>query len=536
MKHAQISDTPSVEKKGFFAREVSQWFGNVVGDLWGGAVTTFALLPEVIGFMIVVGVHPYMGLFTCICLTVLLAFIGGRPGMITAGAGATALILAGTIKTYGMTHPEYIFATVILAGAIQFVLGVCRIGSLVKFIPPSVMHGFVNGFAIVILISQLKLCMPKASNMNNLLEMYILIAAGIAIIILFPFLKKVVPFLKKVPESLIAIILITAYAMIFHSNVPNIGSMGSVTASFGYIGYVFSHVGGIFTGECFGAIIPTAISLAFVGLIESMLTAKMVDGETNTESNKNRECRAQGIGNMVCGAVGAMPGCGMIAMTVTNLKSGGKGRLSQFVAGVLMAILLFTLSFVMESIPVAALNAVMFVVVFHTINWGSITGIPRIPIAETATMILTAIIIIATDNLAMGVGVGIALTAIFYFFKRLTPGGVRLAVSYVFLAAAVAGGLLGLAGMFGIFDAWGYSGWGFVAGMVFGAIGAGLAGMARNESDMPSLKVPATIALVLCILVGAACIAGASVDFRMGPWFSLYDAATATEESTLYVK
>lgn len=519
MKTTEVAKTPE-QKQGFFRREMSQWFGNVVGDLWGGAVTTFALLPEVIGFMIVVGVHPYMGLFTCICLTVLLAFIGGRPGMISAGAGATALILAGLIKEHGMTHPEYIFAAVILAGIFQFILGICRVGSLVKFIPQSVMHGFVNGFAIVILISQLKLCIGRTW------EMYILIAAGIGIIVAFPFLKKVVPFLKKVPESFVAIVLITAYALIFRSDVTNIGDMGSVTANFQYVGYVFTHISGVFTGECFLTILPTAFSLAFVGLIESMLTSRMVDDETQTSSNKNRECRAQGIGNMVCGMVGAMPGCGMIAMTVTNLKSGGKGRLSQFVAGVLMAALLFTVPFLVESIPLAALCAVMFVVCFHTINWDSIIHAAKVPIKETVVMALTAIIVIATDNLALGVGVGLALSAIFYLFHRFTNGGVQLGVSFGCLAAAVG---LGISGLFGFT-------WGYAIAMALCAIGVGLASMARNESGKENLKAISTVALVLCIAVGVAAVAGASVGFHMGPWFSLIDKAQSTGESTLYVK
>ncbi|MDD5952086.1 MAG: SulP family inorganic anion transporter [Oscillospiraceae bacterium] len=521
MKTTDVAAAPE-QKQGFFRRELSQWFGNVVGDLWGGAVTTFALLPEVIGFMIVAGVHPYMGLFTCICLTVLLAFIGGRPGMISAGAGATALILAGLIKEYGMTHPEYIFAAVILAGLFQFILGVCRVGSLVKFIPQSVMHGFVNGFAIVILVSQLKLCIGRTW------EMYILIAAGIAIIVLFPFLKKVVPFLKKVPESFVAIVLITAYALIFHSNVTNIGDMGDVTASFQYVGYVFTHIGGIFTSECFLTILPTALSIAFVGLIESMLTSRMVDDETQTTSNKNRECRAQGIGNMVCGMVGAMPGCGMIAMTVTNLKAGGKGRLSQFVAGVLMAALLFTLPFLLESIPLAALCAVMFVVVFHTINWDSILHAAKIPVKETVTMALTAIIVIATNNLAMGVGCGLVLSAIFYLFHRFTSGGVQMGVSYGCLGAAVGLGISGLLGF----------SWGYAIAMVLCAIGVGLASMARNESGKANLKVVSTVSMVLCIAVGVAVIAGASIGFHMGPWYTLMDAAqsAANGESTLYVK
>lgn len=515
MKTTDVAKAPE-EKQGFFRRELSQWFGNVVGDLWGGAVTTFALLPEVIGFMIVVGVHPYMGLFTTICLTILLAFIGGRPGMISAGAGATALILAGLIKEYGFTHPEYIFAAVILAGIFQFILGICRVGSLVKFIPQSVMHGFVNGFAIVILVSQLKLCIGRTA------EMYILIAAGIAIIVLFPFLKKVVPFLKKVPESFVAIVLITAYALIFRSDVTNIGDMGSVSASFQYVGYVFTHLGGVFSGECFGAIIGPAFSLAFVGLIESMLTSRLVDEETQTTSNKNRECRAQGIGNIVCGAVGAMPGCGMIAMTVTNLKAGGKGRLSQFVAGVLMAILLFTLSFFMASIPLAALCAVMFVVCFHTINWNSIIKAYKVPIKETVAMALTAIIVVATDNLALGVGVGLVLAAIFYLFHRFTNGTVQFIVSYGCLAAAVG---VGISGLFGF-------SWGYLIAMGLSAIGVGLASMARNESGKTNLKTAATIAIILCIAVGIAATVGASISFHAGPWFTLIDAAQNTSSAT----
>ncbi len=393
--------TPSHEP--WFRREIKQWTGNIVGDLWGGSVTTLALLPEVIGFMIVVGIDPYMGLYTSICLTIILAFLGGRPGMISAGAGSTALILAGLIRQYGTTHPEYLFAAVILAGVIQLVLGLCRVGSLARFIPDSVMNGFVNGFAIVILISQLKLCMNRPA------EMYILIAAGIAIIVAFPYVKRLIPKLEKVPESFAAIVLITAYAMIFHSRVPRIGDMGSVTASFRYVGYVFAHLDGIFTPECFHAVFAPAFSVAAVGLIESMLTARLVDEETGTTGDLNRECRAQGIGNLVCGSVGAMPGCGMIAMTVINLKSGGKGRLSQFAAGGFMAILLFSLSGLIAGIPLAALNAAMFVVCYHTMNWDTILHVRNYPVQDTVIMAVTAVCIIVTENLAFGVGVGIVM-------------------------------------------------------------------------------------------------------------------------------
>lgn len=511
------STSAEAPKQGFVRRELSQWFGNIVGDLWGGAVTTFALLPEVIGFMIVVGVHPYMGLFTCIILTIWLAFTGGRPGMISAGAGSTALVLAGLIAQHGMEHPEYIFACIILAGLIQLVLGLCRIGSLVKFIPTCVMNGFVNGFAIVILVSQLKLCISRP------LEMYLLIAAGIGIIIGFPFLKKVVPFLKKVPESFVAIVLVTAYTMIFHSNVPTVGDMGDVTASFQYVGFAFSHIGGIFSGDCIGAIITPAISIAFVGLIESMLTARMVDDETKTESSKNRECVAEGLGNIICGSLGAMPGCGMIAMTVTNLKSGGKGRLSLFVAGTLMAVLLFTLSFLMGAIPLAALCAVMFVVCFHTLNWKSMASIPKTPLKETVVMILTVIVIVGTDNLAYGVGVGIAVFAILYGFSRISSAGAKIGISLAFLAVAAAGGIYGLIGMF---TALPFAEWGFVVCMVLGGIGAGVASLAKES------KAASTVIAAICVIIGVLGTIGASIAFTMGPWYALMEKAEEISKST----
>ena len=504
----QISSTEQTSKLSrWFQRERKEWFGNIIGDLWGGAVTTFALLPEVIGFMIAAGIPPYMGLYTTICLTIVLSFVGGRPGLVSAGAGATAMIAAGLIAQYWDTHPEYLFAAVILAGIFQLIMGFCRVGNLVRFIPECVMHGFVNGLAIMIFISQIKLCIQGSS-----VEMFILIAIGIGIIVGFPFLKKAVPALKRIPESFVAIVAITAYTMISQSSVMTISDMGSITASFDHVGQVFSRISNVFTGECFLAILPTSLSIAFVGLIETMLTARLVNEETKTTGNLNRECRGQGIGNIICGSLGAMPGCAMIAMTVTNLKAGGRGRLSTFVAGGLMAILLFTLSFFLGAIPLAALVAVMFVVCFHTFNWSSVFKAYQVPIKETMTMALTVGVVVATDNLAYGVGVGLFLTGMYYLAKRFLKPQFQISLSFLFFAAASA-------------CAW--FGWGTVAALVMASLGVGIASIARNEEPSTFLsakgKTLATTALICCgvAVVGCAVLVATNSIWPGSPWFSL---------------
>lgn len=502
----KISTTNASKISRWFQRERKEWFGNMIGDLWGGAVTTFALLPEVVGFMIAAGIPPYMGLYTTICLTIVLSFAGGRPGLVSAGAGATAMIAAGLIARYWQTNPEYLFAAVILAGIFQLIMGLCRVGSLVRFIPDCVMHGFVNGLAIMIFISQVKLCIKGSS-----VEMFILIAIGIGIIVGFPFLKKVVPFLKRVPESFVAILLITAYTMIFHREVMTISDMGSISASFDHVGQIFGRIGNVFTGECFLAILPTSISLACVGLIETMLTARLVNEETKTEGNLNRECRGQGIGNMICGSVGAMPGCAMIAMTVTNLKAGGRGRLSTFVAGGLMAILLFGLSFFLGAIPLAALVAVMFVVCFHTFNWASVFKANQVPIEQTMTMALTVGVVIATDNLAYGVGVGLFLFAMYYLAGRFLLPQIQMGIAFGCLGAACG-------------CAW--FGWGTVAAIILAALGVGLAAIARKAplaKPGSPLKILSTCALIGCAVavVGCAVLIATNTIWPGNPWFHL---------------
>jgi len=465
-------------------RERKEWFGNPIGDLCGSLVTTFALIPEVIGFMIVVGLPPYMGLFTCIFLTIITSFLGGCPGLVSAGAGSTALVLSGLISQYfNNGHPEYIFASIFLAGIIMVILGVCRFGSLVKYIPTSVMNGFVNGFATVIFISQVKLCIGKSW------ETYILIAVGIAIIYLFPLLKKRVFFLKRVPSSLVALILITTYTLASGSSVEKVGSMGSVSFSFEHFGQLFTNISGVFTTECLVAILPTAFSIALVAIAESLLTARLLEEENGVKSRNNRECIGLGIGNIACSMLGAAPGCGMIAMAVTNQKSGGKGRLSTFLIGIFIA--------------------VMFTVCFGTIKWPTLYKMHTYPIKDTVIMLMTAIVVVATENLAYGVIFGMILYGFVCLGKRFLNRTWLIITSFILAAASAA-------------VCW--ISWGTVVAFGVAAIGMCLASIARNEFDTKEKQIPATIAIVVCGLVAACSLAfiivGSCIPDTF-PWFSL---------------
>ena len=401
-----------------FALEKKSWLGNIGGDIAGGLVTTFALLPETIGFMLAVGVPPYLGLYTCICLTVILAFTGGRPGVITAGAGSTAMILVNTVATYWDTHPEYVFASVLLAGIIQVILGICRFGNLVKYLPQSVMNGFVNGLAITIFIAQVRLILR---DMVTIVEMIILVVIGVALIFLIPLTKKFIPIMAKIPSSLIVIILITLYVVIFKRPVLAIQDLGIIEPNFQFVGSVFKNIGNIFTLECLGAIWSVALSIAFIGIIETMLTCRVVTEETETpeQENLNRECRGQGIGNIVCGLMGAMPGCAMIGQTKVNLSAGGRGRLSSLVAGIVLAILLFFVNPVLKVIPIAALVAVMIKACYDTFAWDSVFKFYKLPVKDTVTMVITVAVVILTSNLAYGVGAGIIVYAALYWLDKL---------------------------------------------------------------------------------------------------------------------
>ncbi len=404
------SNSLSLEKK--------LWFGNIGGDIAGGIVTTFALLPETIGFMLAVGVPPFIGLYTCICLTIVMAFAGGRPGVISAGAGSVAMVLAGTVAQFWDTHPEYIFAAVALAGIIQFILGICKVGNLVKYLPKCVMNGFVNGLAITIFIAQVKLILR---DMATITEMIILVVLGVALIFLISFLGKSVKLLSKIPSSLIVIILITLYVVIFKRPVLQIEDLGAIDPGMQYVGMIFTNFGNVFTLDCLGAIWSASLSIALVGIIESMLTCVVVTEETGTpeQENLNRECRGLGIGNFICGLLGAMPGCAMIGQTKVNLSAGGRGRLSSFVTGAVLCLLLFLASPVLRIVPTAALVAVMIKACYDTFAWESVFKVHKLPVRDTVVMVVTVVVVVVTGNLAFGVGAGVILYAAWYWIEKL---------------------------------------------------------------------------------------------------------------------
>ncbi len=374
-----------------------EWFGNIKGDILAGIVVCMALIPEAIGFSIVAGVDPMIGVYSSFCITVIISIFGGRTGMISAAAGSMALVLATLVKDYGV---QYMLAATILTGIIQVILGYLKIGNLLKFIPKPVMVGFVNALGILMFTSQL----PHFRGSYILL---ILGAIGIAIVYLMPKLTK------AVPSPIIAIIAVTIIVFIFNIDVKTLGDMGKITTELPE--FLIPNIP--FNMDTLKIILPYSFSLALVGIVESLLTAQLVDDITDISSNKNKECVGQGLGNIVAGFFGGIAGCGMIGQTIINQKYGGKGRLSTFVAGVSMLIAVIILNDFVVKIPVVALAAVMVVVSFSTVEWESIKRIKRSPITDTLVMISTVLIVVVTHNLAYGVVGGIILSSLFFVAK-----------------------------------------------------------------------------------------------------------------------
>ncbi len=339
----------------FLQKEFREWFGNIKGDFLGGCVSAFSVIPEVIGFTIVANVDPILGLYTSIVFLVLMSFFGGRPAMVSAGAGSMAVVMTTLIKNYGLS---YLFAAVFLAGVLQLILGFCRIGNLLKLIPNSIVSGFCDALAIIIFISQIKNCFGNVGNTKiSVLKMFLLIAVGLLVIYLFP------KFSKVLPATLISIIVVTILSIVIgiisgNSDTIMISDLGNLKANWPILQFPKE----VLNLSTLKVILPYSISLAFVGLLESMLTLRVVDKMTDTQSNKNRECCAQGIGNLVCGFIGAMPGCAMIGQAIANVQSGGWGRLSTLVSGLVLSCLLSFGSMILGAIPLAALIAVMIFV------------------------------------------------------------------------------------------------------------------------------------------------------------------------------
>lgn len=377
------------------AKEKKEWLGNLRGDVLAGLVSSFAVIPEVVGFCIVAGISPMMGLYASFWLTVLMAFLGGRPAMISAAAGSMALVIVSLVRDYG---PEYLMAATILCGVIMFVLGALGIGNLIKLIPNTVQIGFVDALAILIFSSQL------GNFEGEGWQMFALVALGIAIIYFFPYVTT------AVPSTLVAVVVVTAIAITMHVDVRTIGDMGTITATLPpfHIPEVLLNM------ETFMIVLPYSASLAIVGLSETLLTSKVIDEMTDTEGDRNRECRGLGIANIVSGFFSGTCGCAMIGQAIVNVNSGGRGRLSNFVSGSFLMVLIFLLNDLMVQIPLAALTAVMITVSISTFDWGALKRLPHMPKSDALVVVLVVAVVVATNNLAYGVVLGLALTAIFF--------------------------------------------------------------------------------------------------------------------------
>ncbi len=375
-----------------------QWFGNVRADLLSGLVVALALIPEAIAFSIIAGVDPKVGLYASFSIAVVTAIAGGRPGMISAATAATAVLMVTLVKEHGL---DYLLAATVLAGLLQIGAGLLRLGRLMRFVSRSVMTGFVNALAILIFMAQL----PELIGVPNLT--YVMVAAGLAIIYLFPRVTK------AVPSPLICIIVLTAISIAFGLDVRTVGDMGELPSTFPT--FLLPDVPLNF--ETLRIILPYSAAVAAVGLLESLMTASLVDELTDTRSDKNQECIGQGLANAATGFIGGMAGCAMIGQSMINVKSGGRGRLSCFVAGVFLLIMIVLLGDWVRQIPMPALVAIMIMVSIGTFSWSSIRNLRSHPLSSSIVMLATVACVVFTHNLAIGVLVGVLLSGIFFAGK-----------------------------------------------------------------------------------------------------------------------
>lgn len=377
------------------------WFSNISGDLLAGTVVALALVPEAIAFSIIAGVDPKVGLYASFCIAVIIAFAGGRPGMISAATAAMALLMVTLVKDHGL---QYLLAATLLTGVLQICAGFLKLGSLMRFVSRSVVTGFVNALAILIFMAQL----PELIGMGW--QVYAMTAAGLGIIYLLPLVPVVG---KIVPSPLICILVLTVVAITLGLDIRTVGDLGELPDTLP----IFLWPDVPLTFETLAIIFPYAAGLAAVGLLESMMTATIVDDLTDTNSDKNRECKGQGLANIGAGLIGGMAGCAMIGQSVINIKSGGRGRLSTLFAGVLLLILVVFLDEGLKQIPMAALVAVMIMVSIGTFSWDSLLNLRVHPVSSNIVMIATVVVVVFTHNLALGVLVGVLLAAMFFANK-----------------------------------------------------------------------------------------------------------------------
>lgn len=377
----------------------STWFFNIRGDVLAGITVALALIPEAIAFSIIAGVDPMVGIHASFCIAVLISIFGGRPGMISAATGAMSILMVTLVAKHGI---EYLYATTILTGLIQYAIGALKLGKWISFVPQSVLSGFLNALGIMVFMSQLQ------HFIGGTWVVYAIGAVTLLIVYGLPYITK------AVPSTLVAIVLMTIVTIVGGIQLKTVGDMGVISSSLP----LFHWPNVPFNLETLQIIFPVAITMAIVGLLESLITATVLDEHTNTTSDKNKEVRGQGIANTITGMFGGMAGCAMIGQSVINVRSGGRGRLSTMVAGAVLLLLIVTLKDVVVQIPMPALAGVMVMVAISTFEWQSVKQIPKAPLGDTITMIVTVIVILYTHNLAQGVLVGVMLSAVIFAFKQ----------------------------------------------------------------------------------------------------------------------
>ena len=377
------------------------WLSNVRGDVLAGIVVALALIPEAIAFSIIAGVDPKVGLYASFCIAVIIAFVGGRPGMISAATGAMALLMVTLVKDHGL---EYLLVATLLTGVLHIFAGFLKLGELMRFVSRSVVTGFVNALAILIFMAQL----PELTNVTW--HVYAMTAAGLGIIYLFPYIPTIG---KILPSPLVCIVVITLVSIFLGLDIRTVGDMGELPDTLP----IFLWPDVPLTLETLQIVLPYSIGLAVVGLLESMMTATIVDDLTDTTSDRNKECKGQGIANIGAGLFGGMAGCAMIGQSIINVKSGGRGRLSTFIAGLFLIIMVVFLDEWLRLIPMAALVAVMIMVSIGTFSWTSVKDLKKNPLSSNVVMISTVIVVVATHNLAIGVLVGVLLATLFFANK-----------------------------------------------------------------------------------------------------------------------
>ena len=377
------------------------WFSNIRGDFIAGIVVALALIPEAIAFSIIAGVDPKVGLYASFCIAVIISIVGGRPGMISAATAAMAVLMVTLVKEHGL---EYLLAATLLTGVIQIVIGYLKLGNLMRFVSRSVVTGFVNALAILIFMAQL----PELTNVTW--HVYAMTAAGLSIIYLFPYVPTIG---RLLPSPLVTIIVLTVVAVVFNIDIRTVGDMGDLPDTLP----IFLWPDVPLNFETLAIIFPYATALAVVGLLESMMTATIVDDLTDTSSDKNRECKGQGVANIGSGLLGGMAGCAMIGQSIINIKSGGRGRLSTMTAGLFLLFMVLVLDDLLVQIPMAALVAVMIMVSIGTFSWTSIRDLRKHPLSTNIVMVMTVLVVVFTHNLALGVFVGVLLAALFFANK-----------------------------------------------------------------------------------------------------------------------